>query len=92
MISDPPALLTFNCLIPNSTSSKENGWLILSFVEVFNKRRTYSSKSEDLFNLLLKCSIKSVNTIEEVFWEWIVDSFLIIFQNYLGFRIFKHLI
>ena len=44
IISDTPALLAFNCLIPNFTSSIENGWLILSFVDVFNKRGTDSSK------------------------------------------------
>ena len=57
--------MTFNCLIPNFTSSKENGWLIFSFVDVFNESGTDSSTCGALFNFL-KCSIKSENTIEEV--------------------------
>ena len=65
IISDPPSLLTVNYLISNFTSSIENGWLIFSFVDVFNKRGTDSSKGGALFNFL-KRSIKSENSIEEV--------------------------
>ena len=49
----------------NYTSSIENGWLIFSFVDEFNKRGTDSSRCGVLFNFL-RCSIKSENTIEEV--------------------------